>query len=156
MFRSAAIMVLLFPLLAFAGSIEKAKELTQLTNVKKMTADMGPAMADMMYNNMRSVHPNLPPEARDALRQVVSESFIPVMNEMMDNAVKLYADNLTDADLDAAIGFYRTEAGQHILQKMPVIMQQMIQQSQPTMAKHMPEMQARIQEEFKKRNIQVN
>jgi len=154
--RFALILALLLPLSAFGGSLEKAKELTQLTNVKKMVGDMAPTMVEMMYNNMKNARPNLPPEAKDALRQVVSETFTPFMNEMMDGAVKLYADNLTDADMDAAIGFYKTEAGQHILAKMPAIMQQMAAQMQPLMAKHMSNMQSRIQEEFQKRNIPLN
>jgi hypothetical protein len=120
-----------------------------------MLGDLIPAITELLSNNVKAANPKITPEARDIIVKVVSDSMAPLIPELYESTLKLYADNFTDADLTAAIAFYRTQAGQHMLQKLPQLTQQGMQLGQSIVVKHLPEIQARLIEEFKNHNIQL-
>ena len=55
--------------------------------------------------------------------------------------MKIYADSLTQTEVDGMIEFYRTEAGRALVAKMPTIMQNTMQALPPLMAGMMPRLQ---------------
>ena len=131
---------------AIAGSHEdKARELLELTGAKRTMAALLPPVVTAMMNAMRKANPNIPGDMPDIVQQSLQEIWEPlVVPKIMDETVKLYVANLSEADIDAAIVFYRTPGGQHMLQKLPILMQQGMQIGQSAMQSVMPEFQARL------------
>lgn len=134
-----------------AASIEKVREFSEVMGTRKMMADMAPSIVNVMVNALKQNHPNLPPDVFQIVSQVVTETMTPLIPEMQADNEKLYAANFTDEELSAAIGFYRTPAGQSLLRKLPAVTQQSMQGGQAIMAAHLPEMKERLIQELKKR-----
>src|SRR6516165_9797295 len=110
---------------ANAASVEKARELAEMLGARKMMADIVPTIIDSMMKNIRS-NPNMPSDLPDIISTTVNDTLVPLIPQMYEAAVKVYADNLTDDDIASVIEFYKTPAGQHYLQKLPAMMQQNI------------------------------
>jgi hypothetical protein len=136
---------------ANAASVEKARELAEMLGARKMMADIVPTIIDSMMKNIRS-NPNMPSDLPDIISTTVNDTLVPLIPQMYEAAVKVYADNLTDDDIASVIEFYKTPAGQHYLQKLPAMMQQNIRNAQSIVAVHMPEIQQRVVLEIKQRH----
>ena len=57
-------------------------------------------------------------------------------------AVKAYRDNLTQADVDAMVKFYRSPAGRAVIEKVPKITQTMMAEMQDSLQQMVPKVQA--------------
>jgi hypothetical protein len=61
---------------------------------------------------------------------------------------RIYADTFDGSDVDAMIAFYKTDAGQHVIERMPTLMQKTMLETQalvaPTMQKIREEMAGEI------------
>lgn len=55
--------------------------------------------------------------------------------------IRIYADSLTQAEVDGMIDFYRTDAGRAVVAKMPAIMQSTMQALPEMLASMMPRLQ---------------
>ena len=62
-------------------------------------------------------------------------------NQLKPEMVKLYADNFTEEELAATLNFYKSPAGQAVMQKMPTIMNGAMTMTQQKMTALMPELQ---------------
>jgi len=139
------------PLSSRAASIAKVHEFTEVTGGRKMMENMLPGMVTIIINGLKQNHPNLTPDMIDVATKVVIEIMTPLLPQMQSANEKLYADAFTDDELSAAISFYRTPAGQSMLQKLPVVAQQAMQSGQTIVAAHIPELKERLIEELKKK-----
>ena len=61
--------------------------------------------------------------------------------------VRLYRESFTEEEIAGMLAFYRTAAGKAVIQKMPILMQKSMLETQNTMMAMMPKMQ-KIQQEF--------
>lgn len=61
----------------------------------------------------------------DALVPVMEEAFKARVSEMIDAAAIVYAKNFSADDLHALSAFYKTPAGQRLLQKTPAVAQEL-------------------------------
>ncbi len=91
------------------------------------------------------------PEHREIMREANSQMAELMRREMRwevmeSDMIALYRKHFTQTELDAMIAFYRTEAGQSVMQKMPAVVHESIQLSHQRMQTLMPEI-SRIQQE---------
>jgi hypothetical protein len=62
----------------------------------------------------------------DSLTPIMLEGFQSRLSELSDAAALVYARNFSREDLLALIAFYKTPAGQRMLQKLPVVTQELM------------------------------
>ncbi len=67
-------------------------------------------------------------------------------DQLKPGMVKLYADNFTEEELAATLSFYKSPAGQAVMQKMPAIMNGAMTMTQQKMTTLMPQLQKIIVE----------
>lgn len=91
-----------------------ARELLELTG----GGDMAVEMMRSMIDSLPAAQPGL---SREVLEEVIAELD---PGELEDLVVPVYARHFTADEMEAAIAFYRTPAGQSMLRKMPLVMQE--------------------------------
>lgn len=139
---------LLFSAGAFAAG-PSTESVEQLLAVTKSEQVLGAARASM-DNNLQSLISKaiqgrqLNPKGKKAIDDFVKEYNATVSNELSwsklkPNYVKVYAETFTQDEINGMLAFYKTPAGQAMIQKMPVVMQKTMvmtqQQVQPMMQK---------------------
>ena len=60
---------------------------------------------------------------------------------MEPTMIEAYTSTFSQKDIDAMIAFYRTDAGQAVINKMPALMQTFMQRMQANMAKLLPQVE---------------
>ena len=143
------------PVSSHAASVDKVREFFQVMGMHKMMTDLIPTMTAAMVNGMKQGNANIPADVPDIIGKVVNETITPLLPQMENASIKLYADNLTDEEVDAALAFYRTPVGQRLLQKLPAMAQQGMQIGQQIVSTHIPELQQRLQAELQKRHPEM-
>jgi len=78
----------------------------------------------------------------DLLADVVFKDF--PIDEMFDALIPIYQRHLTKADLEAAIAFYSSPAGQRLLKEQPAMMAEGMQSGQDIMLKKIPDLTQRL------------
>jgi hypothetical protein len=71
-------------------------------------------------------------------------------DDLKPQFVTIYAKELTDAEMDAAVAFYSTPEGQSLLNKMPQLMQEGAKIGQQRMQAVTPRLQAESEAVIKK------
>jgi len=66
------------------------------------------------------------------------------LDEMFDAMIPIYQRHLTSADLDAAVTFYHSPAGQKILKEQPAMVAEGMQAGQDIMLKRLPDILDRL------------
>jgi hypothetical protein len=143
----AALLVLACPTLAHADDASEAakiEELLALTHADRIAGQMVAQMQPMMVETIKKM--DLPDDARP-MAEEMQKSMMDWLSsklsweKMKPLYVKIYADTLTEEDISGAIEFYKTPAGQSLLNKMPMIIQKSIAASQEIVADMIPEIQ---------------
>jgi hypothetical protein len=97
----------------------KVRELLELTGA----GDMGKQTMDAMLAQFQGM-PGLPPGFVEEFKAVAQPS------QLVDLIVPIYMRNLSEADVDAAIVFYKSPAGMRWSKAMPTIMSESMQAGQ--------------------------
>jgi uncharacterized protein len=79
----------------------------------------------------------------DALRDTLAEGFS--WQSMAADFRQVYAEELTDEEVDAALAYYRSPAGASLLAKMPVLMQRGAEIGQRRAQALMPELMRKLE-----------
>lgn len=96
---------------ASQASVEKLMQLTGASNLgQQMLAQMLPAMKQMI--------PDAPAEFWQSVEQEVN------IDEMVALVVPVYQKHLTEEDIQSALAFFSTPAGQKLISVQPAIMQE--------------------------------
>jgi hypothetical protein len=118
---------------------EQMAKLFEVMRVREQMASMTKMMPSMMQQQMQQqfkqtqkVHPELAQmteEQQQACAKVMSKYMEKVMtlytsDEMFADMASLYQKHLTRSDVDETIAFYSSPAGKHMLDMVPVIMQE--------------------------------
>jgi len=125
-----------------ASKNAKIEELLKLSNVDRMMSQMTDqmkAMTSAQFNGM-----NLSAEDRKASQEMqdrIVALIVERWGKMKPMLVKAYADTYTEEEVDGILTFYRSPAGQAMLQKMPALMQRSMALGQQMIAELMPEIQ---------------
>jgi uncharacterized protein len=118
---------------------EQLVKLFQLMRVQEQIATITKTMPALVKQQVETqlkqaqqAHPEIPgptAEQQKTLMQVMDKFMGRAMNlitseEMIADISAIYQKHLTRADVDGIIAFYNSTAGQHLLDKQPVIMQE--------------------------------
>lgn len=129
---------------------EKVDALVEVMNLDEMVD----AMHIQIQNMMNNLHQNL--EITESERPLFDEYYQKVGAVMQEQLswkqfepmmLNIYNKHFTEEEITAMLEFYRSETGQSILSKMPVVMQESMVTSQAMAQRLMPEVQA-LTEEF--------
>ena len=77
-------------------------------------------MMDKMYAQYRLMMPEVPGEMWTIMQEELNGK---AMNELLRSMIPVYAKHYSDADLQAQIDFYESEAGRRMVAKMPAMME---------------------------------
>ncbi|MCG9630462.1 DUF2059 domain-containing protein [Vibrio sp. Isolate30] len=146
-------LMLLLPLHLSAAESSKQEKVDALVEVMNLD-EMVDAMHIQIQNMMNNLHQNL--EITESERPLFDEYYQKVGVVMQEQLswkqfepmmLNIYNKHFTEEEITAMLEFYRSETGQSILSKMPVVMQESMVTSQAMAQRLMPEVQA-LTEEF--------
>jgi hypothetical protein len=84
------------------------------------SAEQFDTMMDKMYAQYRLMMPEVPGEMWTIMQEELNGK---AMNELLRSMIPVYAKHYSDADLQAQIDFYESEAGKRMVAKMPAMME---------------------------------
>ncbi len=158
----AAILCVVSPASARADDASKdakIEELFTLTHseemVPQMTQQMMAQARQMMLSSSQQMH--LPPEAMSRVEET-QKRMMALINERISwqklrpVLAKVYRDTYTEDELQGIVDFYKTPAGQAMLKKTPLLVQNMMQATQGMMGDMMteiPRMLDEIEKQYK-------
>jgi hypothetical protein len=96
---------------AKADSIRELARITGQTNLAKQV--MG-----QMIEQFKTMLPDVP---ASAWAEMMADENV---DELMENMVPIYDRNFTQEDINGLLAFYRSDLGQRVLAKMPVVTQE--------------------------------
>jgi len=134
-----------------ASKIAHINELLDVTNAAQMQKQL---IGQAQQVAMAQLRNSLP--AADAERAAaVQKRVFALMSEqlgwekMKPICVKAYADTFTEPEIDDILAFYKSPAGQTMIQKMPSLMANVMEQMQGQMASFMQQMKQMLDTETK-------
>ncbi len=87
----------------------------------------------------------------DAMAATVSDAYTPFYNAMIDRVAALYAETFTIAELRQIEAFYRSDAGQKLLEMAPALTQQRESVVQEISRKAADELKARLTDSLRQK-----
>jgi len=91
----------------------------------------------------------------DAIMPMISEAFLNDSNKLLDEIATIYANNFTVEQMKQITAFYGTPAGQALLEKLPVVMQQSMTAGQKFGQQLVQNLRTRIMDELRKRGHKI-
>jgi hypothetical protein len=104
-------------------TLAAAKELVQTMRLAKQYEAILPAIITALKPSIVQGRPEVDRQY-DALTPILLEGFRARLSEMSDSIAVIYANNFSTEDLQAIIAFYKSPAGQRMLEKLPSLTQQ--------------------------------
>lgn len=128
----------------------------QMESTSKIMPQLMQQQFDQQAKEMEKDHPELKsmtPEQQKASQEVMSKFMGKAMNlytgdEMMDDMKAIYKRHLTKSDVDGIIAFYSSPAGKHMLDMVPVIMQEFMPEAMERMQSRMQPLILEMQKEL--------
>lgn len=132
-----------------AGKEVKIEEMLRLSHVDRTVTQMLDQMKTMMTAQMSKA--DVPAADRKHMDEIQTK----IMALMADRLsweksksayVKIYSETYTESEIDGLLAFYKSPAGQAMIDKMPELMQKSMALSQQMMGDIMPEIKRLSQE----------
>ncbi|MCQ8890052.1 DUF2059 domain-containing protein [Pseudoalteromonas carrageenovora] len=161
---------LLLSLLIFSSSLyaeqnTKQQKIDELINVMNMDA-----MVDSMYGQVEGMMKNMSAQmgVKPSEQAIFDKYYADMTNvlksemsweKMQPMMVNVYDKHFKEQEIADMLAFYKTETGQKILKKMPIVMQESMQMSQSLIQDAMPKIQdiaGKLSEELKASREQAN
>ncbi len=99
---------------AESTKVERIREVMELTGA----GDLGMQVMQLIVEPMKGSLPDVPAEVWDEILEGVSA------DDLVELTIPIYDRNFTSEEIDAMLVFYRTPAGQSMMRKMPVVVQE--------------------------------
>jgi hypothetical protein len=113
---------------------------------EKMMDAMIKPMHQMIHEQYVKAKDKLPPDFESRMNRRLDENFKSIpWDEILATTVPVYQKHLTKGDVDALIAFYSTPTGQKLIQEMPQILAESMQNMMPVMRKHIDSLNQRMQ-----------
>src|SRR6202021_1725294 len=120
-----------------AASYASIRQMLELTNAQQMVAGMKAQMTTMMNAGMQNAMrgQTVTPE-RQAILDRMAAKMSAVFDEMLSwdallpIYLRTYRDSFTQDEIDGAIKFYKSAAGQAYVKKLPLVMQNVMREMQ--------------------------
>lgn len=131
----------------------------QMAALTKMMPQIAQQAFTEQMQQMQKDHPEMAkmsPEQQQAISNVMSKYMERIMSiatsdDMLSDMAAIYKRHLTGADVEGAVAFYRSPAGEHFLDMVPVIMQEFM----PTEMHKIQERMKPVLDEMQKEMMQV-
>jgi hypothetical protein len=107
------------------ASLAAARRLLEATNALDAIEKTIPQMMDSLIRPMARQR-NLSEADTQALLDILTEEMRSDYPTLIEMSARAYAQHLSIPDMEAAIAFYESDAGRHITQKTPTIMNEMM------------------------------
>ena len=144
--------LLIFSTNLYAEQTAKQQKIDELVNVMDMDSmvDSMYAQVEGMMQNM-SVQMGVKPDEKaifDKYYADMTEVLKTKMSwkKMQPMIIQVYDKHFSEQEIADMLAFYKTDTGQKILEKMPVVMQESMQMSQSLMKDAMPKIQTLAQQ----------
>jgi|HubBroStandDraft_6_1064221.scaffolds.fasta_scaffold315968_1 hypothetical protein len=131
----------------------KIEEIMQLMHSDRMLNQV----LDQMTNTLRTQldKMDVPAEARQTQDEMQQKMMTLIADRLSWNKAKsayisIYAETFTEGEIDGMLGFYKSSAGQAMLEKMPRLIQKSMAVAQQLMSDAMPEIQRMVEESKQK------
>lgn len=142
--------LLTLPVFAQADEASKTAKLNELVQMTNINMD---AMADSMYSQLNMMLKNMAKEmdvqpSEQAILNDYSHQMVAMVKDelswdkMEPLIVDVYSRNFSEQEIDDMLAFYKTETGQSMLKKMPIVMQESMLASQHVIQNLLPKVQA--------------
>ena len=137
-----------------ASKAAKIEEMMQLTHVERMTSQMLDQMKTMITAQIPTT--GMSAEARQASDEM-KEKMMALIAERISWArakpeyMRIYSETFTEEEIDGILTFYKSPAGQAMLEKMPQLMQKSMAVGQKLMGDIGPDME-RMMKEMKEKH----
>lgn len=101
-----------------ASRLAVAREVVQLSGAEQQVRRMVDIMEPLFVSSVRSAYPE---DQAQRLGQLFVEELNAEIPSMIEDAAAAYAHALSEEDLVAMREFYRSPAGQHMVQSLPAV-----------------------------------
>lgn len=101
-----------------ASRLAVAREVVQLSGAEQQVHRMIDVMEPVFVNSIRSTYPQ---DQAQRLGRLFVEELNAEIPALLEDAAAAYAQALSEEDLIAMREFYRSPAGQHMVQSLPVV-----------------------------------
>ena len=137
------------------ATFTNAQVLTKEAKIERILAiTKANSLVDQLPNHFRlltefSIPPETPPEERkkiEVMQSQIQSLFKAINAKLSPLQVKIYNDLFTDDEIDGLLAFYESPTGRVMIEKMPLIMSQMMIATQTVMKDIEPELQRIIKE----------
>jgi hypothetical protein len=116
--------------------------------MQKMMEAMSKPMHRMTHDQCEKDKDKLPADCETQINKMMDDMMKELpMDEMMQAMVPAYQKHFTKGDMDALVAFYSAPIGQKILQEMPAIMSEAMEDMMPIMRKSIDKMTERAQQQ---------
>jgi len=137
-----------------ASKNAKIEEMFRVTRVDQLQTQMMDQLKGVLTNMFDQA--GVPPEIKAARKELEDEVFVIIkrrvsFERLRGDFVKIYADALTEPEIDSILAFYKTAGGQALLEKLPVITKRSMEIGQAQMKDALPEIQQTV-EKFMERH----
>jgi uncharacterized protein len=121
--------------------------------MKKMAAAMAQGTHQMLHEQYLKHKDELPADYEKKMTADMDAMFENMpWDEMMQAMVPVYQKHFTEGDINNLIAFYSSPTGEKLLQEMPSVMAETMQDTMPIMSKYMDTVQKTL---LKKTNIMI-
>jgi len=137
-----------------ASKNAKIEEMFRITRVDQLQSQMMDQLKGVLTNMFDQA--GVPPEIKAARKELEDEVFVIIkkrvsFERLKGDFVKIYADTLTEPEIDSILAFYKTPGGQALLEKLPAITKRSMEIGQAQMKDALPEIQQTV-EKFMERH----
>ena len=140
--------------LAAPANEDSIKQLLAVTKVRGTVDGLKSQLKDMMHKTVQqTLKGKVPTMEQQAAIENMEDKMLAVLQKELaweklePNYVKLYQQAYSEDEVNGMLAFYRTPVGQAVVDKSPIVMQQMMLQMQEMQQRLLPEIR-RVQIEF--------
>jgi hypothetical protein len=137
-----------------ASKVAKIEEMFRITRVDQLQSQMMDQLKSVLGNMFDQA--GVPAEVKASRKELDDEVFAIVkrrvsFEKLKGEFVRIYAENLTEEEIDSIIAFYKTPGGAALLEKLPNITKRSMELGQAQMKDALPEIQQAV-EKFMERH----
>ena len=132
---------------AWADEASKAAKIEEILQISKTSQGLQQIVEQMRNMQMAQVAKMKLPPAEQARSEEIQKKIMDLVagrlswDRMKPLLVKMYADTFSESELDGILNFYKSPAGQAMLEKMPALMQRTMSLAQEAASGLQPEIE---------------
>ena len=130
--------------------LAKARQLILATGISRSFQIIIPEFMDQIGNTLTQARPELVHDMSAVLDGLRPE-FDKQSDEMVDLSAHIYANLLSEKDIDSILSFFDSEAGKRYVGAQPLFLNQLVSGMQAWQQKIAVNMMARVRQEMKKK-----